>query len=54
MFICPRCGGELSGADVVDLGLRLPDYGESASEYCDAELVDNLIHMECAGVQRAS
>jgi hypothetical protein len=40
LFTCTVCHGPLAHSDLDDFGLRAPDYGESAEEYCDAELVD--------------
>ncbi len=51
---CARCREPLRKADFWDTGLRLPEYGESAEAYCDAELLDELIHPACVGVPVAS
>lgn len=47
MFYCPNCGGAVARADILDLGLRLPDNGETAGEYLDAELLDGVEHSQC-------
>jgi hypothetical protein len=33
--------------DFADLGLRVPEYGETADDYCTAELIDDLEHRSC-------
>ena len=48
MFHCGACGGAISGDDFFQLGLRLPERGESADDYCDAELLDRIDHAGCA------
>lgn len=45
---CAVCGGPLRKEDFWEAGLRLPENGEPAAEYCDAELVDALSHAACA------
>jgi hypothetical protein len=52
MFVCPVCGGAIAKEDLYELGLRLPDYGESAEEYRDAELLDDLEHARCVRTAR--
>jgi hypothetical protein len=47
MFGCSLCGGALAKEDLFELGLRLPDSGETAEEYRDAELIDDLQHARC-------
>jgi hypothetical protein len=47
MFHCADCGAPLTSADLFELGLRVPDYGESKEDYCDAELVDVLQDANC-------
>jgi len=37
--------------DFADLGLRVPEYGETADEYCASELVDELAHTSCVRAQ---
>ena len=46
---CSGCGSPLSEADLDDFGLRALDRGESAQDYCDAELLDplGLRHLGC-------
>ena len=47
MFACARCGAPLTDDDFFELGLRLPERGESALDYFDAELLDELQHPRC-------
>ena len=47
MFACPTCGRPLTEDDFFDLGLRLPERGESRPDYLDAELLDDVLHLEC-------
>ncbi|HWQ28929.1 MAG TPA: hypothetical protein VNN12_07890 [Dehalococcoidia bacterium] len=44
---CVACGAPLRKEDFWNAGLRLPEYGETAEEYCDAELLDDLRHAAC-------
>jgi hypothetical protein len=53
MFYCDDCCMPLSRSDVLDLGLRLPDYGECAEDYLDAELIDSFRHPSCIAAARA-
>ena len=53
MFTCNRCGRALTADDFFELGLRLPDDGESRDDYCDAELIDYVDHAACAAAARA-
>ena len=54
MFTCRRCGGALTADDFFELGMRLPDHGESRDDYCDAELLDYVEHAACVVVSGAS
>ncbi len=47
MFWCESCGSAMTRSDIEDLGLRAPDYGETAQDYLDAELVDSFRHPRC-------
>lgn len=47
MFHCRQCGEVLTIDDFFDLGLRLPDNGESHDEYVDAELIERVTHLRC-------
>ncbi len=53
MFRCAACGLPLTEDDFFDLGLRLPEPGESRSEYCENELIDVLHHADCLRAKRA-
>ena len=53
MFHCGTCGGAICVDDFFHLGLRLPERGESADEYFDAELLDRIDHAACVSVVRA-
>ena len=53
MFHCGACGGAISVDDFFQLGLRLPDRGESADDYRDAELLDRIDHVDCLRAARA-
>ncbi len=44
---CAVCGAPLRKEDFWNAGLRLPEHGETAEEFCDAELVDDLRHVAC-------
>jgi hypothetical protein len=49
MFRCGGCGAPISGVDILQLGMRLPDPGEGSDEYLDAELIDTFRHERCVG-----
>ena len=53
MFWCDRCRMPISRSDILDLGMRLPDYGETAEDYRDAELIDAFRHSSCAAAAKA-
>lgn len=54
-MLCAACGAPLRKEDFWNAGLRLPEYGETADEYCDAELVDDLRHVACfSAAERAA
>jgi hypothetical protein len=53
MFTCRRCGIALTADDLFELGMRLPDDGESRDDYCDAELIDYVEHPACVAAARA-
>ena len=46
-FQCATCGLGLNERDFYELGMRIPDWGESRDEYCDAELIDDVTHSDC-------
>lgn len=49
LMFCRECGADLAEADLADLGLRLPEPGEPAEEYCDSVMIDpaELRHLGC-------
>jgi len=47
VLYCARCGNVMREDDFGDLGLRLPEAGESSDEYMDAELLDTICHAHC-------
>ena len=51
LFRCGMCGAPMRERDFADLGLRVPEYGETADEYCASELVDELAHTSCVRAQ---
>ncbi|MDI6858769.1 MAG: hypothetical protein QME71_10705 [Dehalococcoidia bacterium] len=53
LFCCRACQRPLTRRDFAELGLRLPDPGETAGEYCDEELIDDLTHFDCPVAARA-
>ena len=53
LFRCDHCDAPLTSDDFFVLGMRLPDDGESREEYCEAELLDDASHNDCAAVRRA-
>lgn len=53
MFRCAACGGAILMQDFFEIGLRLPERGESADDYRDAELLDRIDHVACATRARA-
>ncbi|MEX0749438.1 MAG: hypothetical protein WD359_01400 [Dehalococcoidia bacterium] len=37
----------MTRSDFFDLGLRLPELGETPDDYCDTELIDGFEHAAC-------
>ncbi|MGH6952522.1 MAG: hypothetical protein ACREH4_16785 [Vitreimonas sp.] len=54
MFRCEACGTPICRGDILDFGVRLPEVGESAGEYLDAQLIDAFRHERCVAAARAS
>jgi hypothetical protein len=54
LFHCPQCGAPITHLDFAQLGLRLPDIDECASDYFDAEVIDSLSHFDCPMAARAA
>ena len=53
MFRCDTCSEPISRTDILELGLRLPEAGESAGDYLDAELIDSFRHPGCVAAAKA-
>jgi hypothetical protein len=51
LFRCSVCGTPMRERDFADLGLRVPECGETADDYCTAELLDDLAHSSCVQAQ---
>lgn len=54
MFYCAACGSPITKSDIFELGLRLPEPGESKDDYCEAELIDAITHVDCLKAARAA
>lgn len=54
MFYCASCGVPLTADDFFELGMRLPDHGETHDDYFEAELLERLSHVDCLRAARAS
>jgi hypothetical protein len=54
MFLCGACGAPITKGDLFELGLRLPEPGESKDDYCEAELIDTITHVGCVRTSRAA
>ena len=54
LLTCIACGEPLRVEDLVAQHLRLPEQSESREDYLDAELLDDLAHVACAGVRRSA
>lgn len=52
LFRCSVCGGPLSVVDFFHQGLRYPESGETAQDYLDTELIDELAHHDCVSAAR--
>jgi hypothetical protein len=53
MFFCSACGGAVTHDDFYELGLRFPEPGESKDDYHEAELLDQVDHVDCRKAARA-
>jgi hypothetical protein len=53
MYVCSCCGHPMATDDFFELGLRLPDDGETQDDYFSAELLDDLRHEDCSRAQQA-
>jgi len=54
MFRCAHCAEPMTRSDFFDLGMRLPDRGETVDDYRDAELIDRFEHGACLARARAA
>jgi hypothetical protein len=53
LFRCSSCLEPITMDDFFELGLRLPDDGETEDDYFSAELLDELSHTHCTDAKRA-
>jgi hypothetical protein len=54
MFYCTRCSAPISRDDILKFGARLPDYGETADDYLDSQLLDGIDHARCTAEPAAA
>ena len=54
LFVCATCQRPLAASDLIGQSLRLPDHQETRDDYLDAELLDDLSHMNCANARRSA
>jgi hypothetical protein len=54
VFECALCDKPLDASHLSEFGLRTPDNGETADQYCDRELLDprELRHLACLMKER--
>ena len=52
LFRCSLCGAPLTVVDFGRQALRYPESGETAQDYLDAELIDELSHYDCVSAAR--
>ena len=52
LFSCALCGAPLTVLDFARQALRCPESGETARDYLDAELIDDLSHYDCVVAAR--
>ena len=52
LFRCSLCGAPLTAVDFGRQALRYPESGETAQDYLDAELIDELSHYDCVRAAR--
>jgi hypothetical protein len=53
IFTCSSCGEPITNDDFFDMGLRLPEDGETQDDYFSTELLDELSHTRCTREKRA-
>jgi hypothetical protein len=54
LFHCHICHRPITRLDFAKLCLRLPDPDETADEYRDAELIDQIAHFDCTVSSQAA
>jgi hypothetical protein len=54
LFVCRVCRQPLTTDDFFYFGMRLPDEGESAEDYFEAELLDGIDHDACVRARRSA
>jgi len=54
LFRCSICGDPMRERDFADLGLRVPEYGETADDYSTTELIDEMEHRSCSQARARS
>ena len=52
LFRCSLCGAPLTVVDFDRQALRSPESGETAQDYLDSELIDELSHYDCVTAVR--
>ena len=52
LFRCSLCVAPLTVVDFSRQALRCPESGETAQDYLDAEVIDELSHYDCIGAAR--
>jgi hypothetical protein len=52
LFHCSLCGAPLTMVDFDRQALRFPEGEETAQDYLDAELIDELSHFDCVAAAR--
>jgi hypothetical protein len=52
LFRCSLCGAPLTVVDFGRQALRCPESGETAQDYLDAEVIDELSHYDCVSAAR--
>ena len=52
LFRCSLCGAPLTVIDFGRQALRFPEGQETAQDYLDAEVIDELTHYDCVAAAR--
>jgi hypothetical protein len=53
MFYCRLCGAPIRSSDIISFGARLPEHGETAEDYLDAQLLEGIEHPRCVADAKA-